>query len=74
MLAAVLPAAFDLGVDPVVLVCAETNIGSRRVIERNGGRLTVSRGRCCYQISHHIGRRCARRRARWPPSWACSST
>lgn len=39
MLAAALPVAFALGVDPVVLVCRETNFGSRTVIERNGGHL-----------------------------------
>ncbi|RMI39984.1 GNAT family N-acetyltransferase [Actinomadura harenae] len=49
MLAAALPIAWNLGIDPVVLVCAETNAGSRTVIERNGGVLTeVGRGRCRY--------------------------
>lgn len=52
MLAAALPIAFDLDIDPVVLVCTETNIGSRRVIERNHGSLAKIRdGRCHYQIS-----------------------
>jgi predicted acetyltransferase len=52
MLAAALPLAFDLGIDPVRVICAETNVGSRRVIERNRGRLVRIRdGRCLYQIS-----------------------
>lgn len=54
MLAAALPLAAELGIDPVVLVCAETNIGSRTVIERNGGCLTaIDGGRCRYHI--HAG-------------------
>lgn len=51
MLAAVLPVAVELGIDPVIVVCAETNIGSRRVIERNSGRLiAVHDGRRRYHI------------------------
>jgi predicted acetyltransferase len=41
MLATVLPIAFGLGIDPVVVVCAETNVASRKVIERNGGQLVT---------------------------------
>jgi predicted acetyltransferase len=37
MLAAALPIARDIGVDPALLTCDATNIGSRRVIESNGG-------------------------------------
>ena len=37
MLAAALPIARDLGIDPALLTCDATNAGSRRVIESNGG-------------------------------------
>ena len=37
MLAAALPVAFRLGIDPALLTCDDTNIASRRVIESNGG-------------------------------------
>jgi predicted acetyltransferase len=37
MLAAALPAARALGVDPALLTCDEDNIASRKVIEANGG-------------------------------------
>jgi len=37
MLAAALPIARDLGIDPVLLTCDDTNAASRRVIESNGG-------------------------------------
>ena len=39
MLAAVLPLAAELGVDPACLDCRADNAASRVVIERNGGRL-----------------------------------
>ncbi|ACQ80059.1 GCN5-related protein N-acetyltransferase [Beutenbergia cavernae DSM 12333] len=39
MLAAVLPIANDLGIDPALLTCDEGNVASRTVIERAGGRL-----------------------------------
>lgn len=52
MLAAVLPKAFALGIDPVILIYAETNTASRTVIERNGGHLAaVLDG----HLPHHIG-------------------
>jgi predicted acetyltransferase len=38
MLAAALPVASSLGIAEALLTCLETNIGSRRVIEANGGR------------------------------------
>ena len=37
MLAAALPIARDLGIDPVLITCDADNAGSRRVIESNGG-------------------------------------
>jgi predicted acetyltransferase len=37
MLAAALPVARELGIDPVLITCDEDNIGSRKVIEANGG-------------------------------------
>ena len=38
MLAAALPVAKALGIEQALLTCDKTNIGSRRVIEANGGR------------------------------------
>jgi predicted acetyltransferase len=43
MLAAALPAARALGIDPALLTCEESNIGSRRIIEANGGELEDNR-------------------------------
>ena len=37
MLAAALPIARALGIDPALLTCDDDNLPSRRVIERNGG-------------------------------------
>ena len=37
MLAAALPVAHRLGVDPALLTCDEDNVASRKVIEANGG-------------------------------------
>jgi len=37
MLAASLPIACDLGIDPALLTCDAVNAGSRQVIESNGG-------------------------------------
>jgi hypothetical protein len=37
MLAAALPVARSLGVDPALLTCDEDNTASRKVIEANGG-------------------------------------
>lgn len=39
ILRAALPVAGRLGLDPVLITCAEDNVGSRLVIERNGGEL-----------------------------------
>jgi predicted acetyltransferase len=44
MLAAALPVAYDLGVDPALLTCDDTNLASRRVIEANGGVFEDQRG------------------------------
>jgi predicted acetyltransferase len=45
MLRTALPLAHDLGIDPALLTCDVDNIASRRVIERNGGRLEDQRDR-----------------------------
>jgi predicted acetyltransferase len=37
MLALALPIAHDLGIDPALVTCDETNVASRKVIEANGG-------------------------------------
>ena len=44
MLQAALPIAHDLGIDPALLTCDDTNVGSRRVIENAGGRFEDQRG------------------------------
>ncbi len=44
MLAAALPAARSLGIDPALLTCDEDNIASRKVIEAHGGVLEDQRG------------------------------
>lgn len=44
MLAAALPVAADLGIDPALVTCDDTNVASRKVIEANGGRLEDQRG------------------------------
>ena len=44
MLAAALPVARTLGIDPALVTCDESNTGSRRVIEGNGGVLEDKRG------------------------------
>lgn len=43
-LAEALPIARDLGIDPVLVTCDESNAGSRAVIEANGGIYEDSRG------------------------------
>ncbi|HEX5540467.1 MAG TPA: GNAT family N-acetyltransferase [Micromonospora sp.] len=43
MLAAALPVARGLGIDPTLVTCDEENFASRRVIERNGGVLEDKR-------------------------------
>jgi predicted acetyltransferase len=43
MLAAALPVARSLGIDPALLTCDADNIASRKVIEANGGVLEDSR-------------------------------
>ncbi len=44
MLAAALPVAAGLGIDPALVTCDDTNLASRKVIEANGGRLEDQRG------------------------------
>lgn len=44
MLAAALPVAAGLGIDPALITCDDTNVASWRVIEANGGRLEDHRG------------------------------
>jgi predicted acetyltransferase len=44
MLARSLPVAAALGIDPVLITCDEDNIGSRKVIEANGGQFDDQRG------------------------------
>lgn len=44
MLAAALPVANALGIDPVLVTCDEDNVGSRKVIEANHGVLEDLRG------------------------------
>ena len=39
MLAAALPLAAALGIDPALMDCDADNVASLRVIEKNGGRL-----------------------------------
>lgn len=43
MLAAALPVACGLGIDPVLITCDAGNVGSRKVIEANGGVLEDER-------------------------------
>lgn len=43
MLRHALPVALDLGIDPVLITCDADNVGSRTVIERNGGVLEDER-------------------------------
>ena len=43
MLAASLPVAGALGIDPALLTCEESNTGSRKIIETNGGQLEDNR-------------------------------
>ena len=44
MLAAALPVAAELGLDCVLITCDRGNLGSRRIIEANGGLLQDQRG------------------------------
>lgn len=52
MLAAALPVANGLGINPALLMCDEINTGSRKVIEANGGILEDSKnGTLRYWVS-----------------------
>jgi predicted acetyltransferase len=44
MLAATLPVARELGIDPVLVICDADNTGSKNVIEANGGAIEDQRG------------------------------
>jgi predicted acetyltransferase len=44
MLARALPVAAGMGIDPALITCDEDNIGSRKVIEANGGQFEDQRG------------------------------
>jgi predicted acetyltransferase len=44
MLAAALPVANKLGIDPALITCDDDNVGSRKVIEANGGVYEDQRG------------------------------
>lgn len=44
MLVAVLPHVHDLGIDPALLTCDDTNVASRKVIEAAGGEFEDQRG------------------------------
>lgn len=44
MLARALPVAAGLGIDPALITCDEDNVGSRKVIESNGGQFDDQRG------------------------------
>ena len=44
MLRQVLPHVHDLGIDPALLTCDDTNVASRKVIEAAGGTFEDQRG------------------------------
>jgi predicted acetyltransferase len=44
MLAAALPLARALSIDPALITCEDSNIGSRKIIEASGGRLADQHG------------------------------
>jgi predicted acetyltransferase len=44
LLAAALPVVSGLGIDPALLTCEQDNVGSRKVIEANGGVLAGQQG------------------------------
>ncbi len=52
MLRAALPFARELGIDPALVTCDVDNVASRRVIERNGGKLeNRARGKLRYWVA-----------------------
>ncbi len=56
MLAAALPRLAALGVDPALIDCDADNVASRRVIEKNGGRLErAARGSLYYFVPTRPG-------------------
>ncbi len=61
MLAAALPLAAALGVDPARIDCDADNVASRRVIEKNGGRLSeAADGSLFFWVPTSAGRASAR--------------
>ena len=77
MLAAALPVARSLGIDPALLTRDEDNIASRKVIEANGGMLEDNRhGKLRYWVPVLLTAHCATpitsaglrlRRTTWSP-------
>ena len=56
MLAEALRIAHDLGIERALLTCDDDNVGSRRVIERNGGVLEdVRQGKLRYWVPTSVG-------------------
>jgi predicted acetyltransferase len=57
-LAQTLTVAHGLGIDPALVTCDDTNIGSRRTIEKNGGVLEdVRDGKMRFWVPTHAARR-----------------
>jgi predicted acetyltransferase len=57
-LAQALTVAHGLGIDPALVTCDDTNIGSRRTIEKNGGVLEdVRDGKMRFWVPTHAARR-----------------
>jgi predicted acetyltransferase len=58
LLRATLPIAYALGIDDALLTTEPENLASRRVIERNGGRLVRQTAeRCHYRLRTHISQK-----------------
>lgn len=61
MLAAALPVAADLGIDPALITCDVTNVASRKLIEKAGGELEDDRGgKLRFWVSTRPGRHAVR--------------
>jgi predicted acetyltransferase len=57
-LAQSLPIAAELGIDPALVTCDDTNVASRRVIEKNGGVLEdVRAGKMRFWVPTHVADR-----------------
>lgn len=60
ILAAALPVAADLGIDPALITCDVTNVASRKLIETAGGELEDDRrGKLRFWVSTRPGRHSA---------------